>query len=213
MEPSRRTCPARVFSLRLTVSKRYGESWCQKHLANQELFQLLEKVDAELTEGARSKGCLLCGGKLHRSDYDRKPRGGPQWDTRFSLCCAREGCRRRHTPPSVRFMGRRVYAGLVVVLVSAMIHGLKPERVLCLREALGIDRRTLERWQQWWLVTFVEGSFWREARARFMPPLCPKTMPWSLCVSFEFERRDRLLELLKFLAPITTPAAWKGLVM
>jgi len=195
------------------VSKRYGESWCQKHLADQELFQLLEKVDADLTAGARSKGCLLCGGKLHRSDYDRKPRGGPQWNMRFSLCCAREGCRRRQTPPSVRFMGRRVYAGLVVVLVSAMLHGLKPERVELLREALNIDRRTLERWRQWWLVTFVDSSFWREVRARFMPPLCLKTVPLSLCESFEVERRDRLLDLLKFLAPITTPAAWKAFVM
>jgi hypothetical protein len=26
-------------------------------------------------------------------------------------------------------MGRRVNAGLVVVLISAMVHGLKPERV------------------------------------------------------------------------------------
>ena len=111
------------------------------------------------------------------------------------------------------FLGRRVYAGLVVVLVSAMLHGLKPERVKLLREALGIDRRTLERWRQWWLGRFVESSFWQEARARFMPPLCLKTMPLSLCESFEVERRDRLLELLKFLAPITTPAAWKALVM
>jgi hypothetical protein len=195
------------------VSKHYGESWCQKHLADQELFQLQEKVDADLTEEARSKGCLLCGGKLHRCDYERKPRGGPQWDVRFSLCCAQEGCRRRHTPPSVRFMGRRVYAGLVVVLVSAMLHGLKPERVKLLREALGIDRRTLERWRQWWLGGFVESSFWQEARARFMPPLCLKTMPLSLCESFEVKRRDRLLDLLKFLTPITTPAAWKELVM
>ena len=195
------------------VSKHYGESWCQKHLADQELFQLQEKVDADLTEEARSKGCLICGGKLHRGDYERKPRGGPQWDVRFSLCCAQEGCRRRHTPPSVRFMGRRVYAGLVVVLVSAMLHGLKPERVKLLREVLGIDRRTLERWRQWWLGRFVESSFWQEARARFMPPLCLKTMPLSLCESFEVERRDRLLDLLKFLTPITTPAAWKELVM
>jgi len=195
------------------LKNRTGENWCQNHLADQEIFQLLEKVDADLTRETRLKGCLLCGGKLHRSDYDRKPRGGPQWDLRFSLCCAQEGCRRRHTPPSVRFMGRRVYAGLVVVLVSAMIHGLKPERVELLRETLGIDRRTLERWRQWWLGIFVESSFWREARARFMPPLCHKTMPLSLCVSFEVERRDRLLELLKFLAPITTPSAWKELVM
>ena len=195
------------------VSKHYGESWCQKHLADQELFQLLEKVDTDLTEEARSKGCRLCGGKLHRSDYDRKPRGGPQWDVRFSLCCAREGCRRRHTPASVRFMGRRVYVGVVVVLVSAMLHGLKPERVCCLREALGIDRRTLERWRQWWLGIFIESSFWREVRARFMPPLCLKTLPLSLCERFEVQRRDRLLDLLKFLAPITTPPAWKALVM
>jgi hypothetical protein len=195
------------------VSKHYGENWCQKHLADQELFQLQEKVDADLAGAARSKGCLRCGGRLHRSDYARKPRGGPRWDVRFSLCCAREGCRRRHTPPSVRFMGRRVYAGLVVVLVSAMVHGLKPERVQSLREALGIDRRTLERWRQWWLGIFPESSFWREARARFMPPLCVKAMPLSLCESLEAERRDRLLDLLKFLAPITTPAAWRELVM
>ena len=195
------------------VSKHYGDNWCQNHLADQELFQLLEKVDTDLTEEARSKGCPLCGGKLHRSDYDRKPRGGPLWDVRFSLCCAREGCRRRHTPPSVRFLGRRVYAGLVVVLVSAMIHGLKPERVCCLREALGIDRRTLERWRQWWLGIFVESSFWREARAWFLPPLCLKTMPLSLCVRFEVERRGRLLDLLKFLAPLTTPTARKEVVM
>lgn len=195
------------------MKNRVGESWCQNHLADQQLYQLLDIVDVDLLQQARERGCLLCGGRLHRSDYDRKPRGGPQWELRFSLCCAAEGCRRRHTPPSVRFMGRRVYAGLVVVLVSAMIHGLKPERVKVLREALEIDRRTLERWRQWWLGIFVDSSFWREARARFMPPLCQKTLPLSLCVSFEVERRDRLLDLLKFLAPITTPTAWKELVM
>jgi hypothetical protein len=195
------------------VSKRFGESGCQNHLADQELFQLLEKVDADLMEQARLKGCLHCGGRLHRSDYERKPRGGPQWDSRFSLSCAKEGCRRRHTPPSVRFMGRRVYAGLVVVLISAMLHGLKPQRVQCLHEALGIDRRTLERWRQWWLGIFIESSFWRDARARFMPPLCLKTMPLPLCESFDVQRRDRLLDLLEFLAPITTPAAWKEFVM
>ena len=193
--------------------KRVGENWCQNHLADQQLYQLLKKVDVDLTEEARQRGCLLCGGRLHRSDYDRKPRGGPQWELRFSLCCARKGCRRRNTPPSVRFLGRRIYAGLVVVLVSAMSHGLKPERVQRLREVLRIDRRTLERWRQWWLGLFVESCFWREARARFLPPLCQKTMALSLCLRFEVQRRSRLLELLKFLAPITTPTAWKAFVM
>jgi len=110
-------------------------------------------------------------------------------------------------------MGRRVYAGFVVVLVSAMNHGLTPKRVAELRKTLGIDRRTVERWRQWWLGLFIESSFWREARARFMPPLCQKTLPLSLCLSFEVERSDRLLDLVKFLAPMTTPTAWKELVM
>ena len=78
---------------------------------DQELHQLLEKVDADLAQEACEKGCLHCQGKLHRADYDRKPRGGPQWDRRYSFCCAEEDCRRRLTPESMRFLGRRVLCG------------------------------------------------------------------------------------------------------
>ena len=179
-----------------------------------------EKVDADVAEAVRLKGCDYCPtGKLHRAHYKRKPRGVASWPDepkRYSFCCDQEGCRRRHTPPSVRFMGRRVYGGGVVVLISAMTHGLKPERVAQIRQALNlkIDRRTLERWRQWWLEIFVQSRFWQEARARFMPPLCQQSLPLSLCLSFAVaERRDRLLDLLKFLSPITTPQAWKELVM
>jgi hypothetical protein len=198
------------------VKTTIGERWCQNHLANPRLYPFLEQIDLDLAEIERANGCRYCSGKLHRANYKRKPRGAESWPeepNRCSFCCDQEGCRRRHTPPSVRFMGRRVYAGFIVVLVSAMTHGLKPKRVAELRKTLGIDRRTLERWRQWWLGLFTESSFWREARARFMPPLCQKTLPLSLCLSFEVERSDRLLDLVKFLAPITTPTAWKELVM
>jgi hypothetical protein len=180
----------------------------------------LEKVDADLAEVVRLMGCSHCSdGKLHRADYKRKPRGVESWPDqpkRFSFCCNREGCRRRHTPPSVRFLGRRVYGGVVAVLIPAMAHGLKPERVAQIRKALNlrIDRRTLKRWRQWWVDLFVQSTFWKEACARFMPPLCQETLPLSLCLSFQVaERRDRLLDLLKFLSPITAPAAWQELVM
>ena len=58
--------------------------------------------------------CRACGGKLHRADYPRKARGVPhklmeQWDRRYSFCSSTEGCRLRHTPVSVRFLGRKVY--------------------------------------------------------------------------------------------------------
>jgi hypothetical protein len=132
---------------------------------------------------------------------------------RYSFCCAEEDCRRRRTPESVRFLGRRVYAGLVVVLISVMIHGLKPRRVRRIREALQIDSRTVKRWRQWWLESFVRSSFWKGARARFMPALCAPTLPLSLWLSFELEERQRLVAVLQFLKPITTPAAWKELAM
>lgn len=35
----------------------------------------------------------------------------------------------------------------------------------------------------------------------------------ALCLGFEAEGRDRLLDVHKFLAPITTSMAWKSLVM
>lgn len=199
------------------LKNRVGESRGQNHLADPEIYQFLEKVDLDLAEIVREAGCVFCFGTLHRAFYKRKPRGVDVWPKdeeprRCSFCCDQKDCRRRHTPPSVRFIGRRVYAGLVVVLVSAMVHGLKPNRVEALREKLGIDRRTLERWRQWWVVIFVDSSFWKEARARFMPPLDHNTLPLPLCEAFEIERRDRLLDLLKFLSPLTTPAAWKELV-
>ena len=62
----------------------------------------------------------------------------PEATKRFSFCCDQEGCRRRHTPPSVRFLGRRVYGGLVAVLIPALAHGLKPERVAQIRQALDL---------------------------------------------------------------------------
>ncbi len=66
--------------------------------------------------------------------YPRKPRGvarrvvDDSIGTRLSFCCAREGCRRRHTPASVRFLCRRVFLGAVVVLVTALSSGLTGKR-------------------------------------------------------------------------------------
>lgn len=177
-------------------------------LADPLLPELLEKVDEDLAQKAKLAGCY-CGNKLHCDNYPRKPRGGPgHWDKRLSFTCA--GKRHRVTPPSVRFFGRRVYVATVVLLISAMQLGISERRVRDLRERLDIDRRTLERWRGWWLENFVRSSFWKGARARFMPVLCEKTLPLSLCEAFgidcanAIERRDRLLRLLELLCPLTT---------
>ena len=127
------------------------ENWCQKHLADEQLPLLLEKIDKDFAEAARSRGCLYCGvGRLHVANIKRKPRGLPEgtaWDKRLSFCCDQDGCRCRATPPSVRFLGRKVYAGFIVVLLAAMCHGLSANRVRHLRKITGADARTLKRWR------------------------------------------------------------------
>jgi hypothetical protein len=196
------------------VNKTAQENGCQNDLADRRLWELKAKVDAEVAEQVRQGGCIHCGGTLHRANYARKPRGAPQQDQapdeiyRHSFCCDQDGCRKRHTPPSVRFLGRKVYWGLVVTLVSAMCHGVSDQRLQVLRASLPVDRRTVERWREWWLQAFVASPYWQAARARFAPPLNVTALPGCLYAAFKVglgaERRDRLLELLKFLAPITT---------
>lgn len=187
-------------------------------LKTKKLYDWLEESDKKLAEKVRAGGCRHCTGVLHRGDYARKPRGGPEevmerWDKRASFCCAREGCRKRHTPPSVRFLGRKVYVGVVVVLVAAMMHGSNARRVAVLSEALGIDTRTLKRWRQSFLEVFVQTPFWKANRSRFMPLLDESMMPYCLVGSFNAEGREGLIKLMEFLSPITTASGERGVVM
>ena len=171
------------------------------------LWPVLTKIDADLAEQAWIGGCAHCGGALHRADYPRKVRGVNVEARRDSFCCAQEGCRRRETPGSVRFLGRKVYAGFIVVVLTALRHGLSTERVRVLQEQLGVDRRTLERWRRWWLEQFAPSGFWRVARARLVPPIDEAALPWSLLARFTGEGNDPLLGLLRFLSPWSTRRA------
>jgi hypothetical protein len=175
-----------------------------KLLNDTRFFKLLMMVDADLAKTASLSGCFFCGGKLHCGDYPRLPRGGPVRDKRFSFCCSK--CRKRKTPPSVVFLGRKVYLGVVVVLVGAMMHGLHAKRVERLRQVLGIDERTLGRWRAWWMETFVASPFWKGAHARFSPVLDDVRMPLSLVEAFQGEVAENMVRLLTFLAPITVGA-------
>ena len=183
----------------------------EKILQDKRIYEFLEKVDKDLASAAKAEGCEHCGGLLHRGDYSRKPRGGPAWDKRHSFCCSREGCRKRKTPPSVRFLGRRVYVGVVVVLVTAMIHGLSEQRVERIRQVLEIDRRTLKHWRNWWARTFVAGGFWKAERSRFRQPIAEGQMPLGLVEVFGAQKKEGLVKLMKFLSPITTNSC-KGVV-
>ena len=177
-------------------------------LGDATLYEILQRVDEELAAQARSTGCQ-CGGRLHRALYPRKPRGGPAglgagYEYRLSYCCAEEGCRRRTTPPSVRFLGRKVYLGAVVVLVSALRQGPNATRVRVLQDLFGVGERTLRRWRQWWQKSFAEGSFWRAARGRFMPAVGAGELPRAVAERFGAQTTAGLCRLLRFVSPITT---------
>lgn len=174
-------------------------------------YHMLERIDAELAETTRQAGCRCCKGVLHKAYYPRKPRGGPPglpatYGCRASYCCAVDGCRKRVTPPSVRFLARRVYLGAVVVLASALQHGVSAFRARQLKELFGVSPQTLERWRSWWLETFPASRFWQSLRGRIIPGVDEATLPRSLLEQFEGGSVEggALIGLLGLLQPIST---------
>jgi hypothetical protein len=186
-------------------------------LADARLYDMLTRIDADPAETARQAGCRVCGAVVHRAPFARKPRGGPatlgaDYDRRHSFCCAVKGGRKRRTPPSVRFLGRKVYLGAVVVLATALRHGPTRTRVARLREVLGVDARTLARWRQWWRDTFAAGPWWTAMRGRFVPPVPTTAMPEALLQRFAGEGWALLVALLQFVAPTTTASGGATLI-
>jgi len=185
---------------------------CHRLLGDARFHLLQLKFDEDLAAVARAARCAKCGGRLDAANYPRKPRGATElpedYETKFSFCCATEGCRRRNTPPSVRFLGRRVYLGAVVVLACAMQQGATPVRARRLRELLGVSLRTLARWREWWSEIFVESKFWKAAKVFFSPPVDESSLPLSLLDRFNPDEEERLAALLRFVKPLSTPAGY-----
>jgi hypothetical protein len=130
---------------------------CHAFVSDARFYQFLFRIDQEIAHEVQLECCAHCGGTLHIACYPRKPRGihcalDESCETRLSFCCATDGCRRRCTPPSVRFLGRKVYLGVMVILVTAMEHGLSAKRRKQLIEQLDLYPQTLARWRRWWHI-------------------------------------------------------------
>ena len=178
----------------------------------------LISLDQKLAAIACQAGCS-CGGVLHRADFLRKPRGGPpdlprEYCYRFSFCCNREGCRKRVTPPSVRFLGRKVYLHAVIMLVAALRQGATPWRVRFLSELFGADRRTIARWQVFWQEQFPRTAFWKVARGFLLPLVDAASLPLELLRRYlhghDADPIPGWKGLLEFLSPITITGGLKS---
>ncbi len=105
----------------------------QAVLADAKFHEQLLAFDRDLAASARAARCWRCGGALHSGSYARKPRGvpaglGQEHAEHFSFSCAVDGCRKRTTPTSLRFLGRHVYLATVVTLISVLMLGTTPCR-------------------------------------------------------------------------------------
>jgi hypothetical protein len=191
-------------------------------LGDARFYDLLLAFDRDLAAAARRRRCPHCGGAMHAAPFMRKPRGrlivlDQEHDRRFSFCCAVDGCRSRKTPSSLRFLGRKVYLAIVVVLVGLMQGQATAAQLDRFTTLLGVKRRTVGRWREWWLSAFAASGFWKAACALIMPPVEVCALPASLSQRFAVglqpaglsrgDAEDRLVALLRFLEPITGGAA------
>ena len=83
-----------------------------------------------------AKPCSYWGiGHISVANYPQKPRLLPEGlpdeaAMRLSFCCSAEGCRKRTTPGSVRFAGRRLWLAALVLVLCGDIGGSRlPEGV------------------------------------------------------------------------------------
>ncbi len=169
-------------------------------------WQRLVVADELIAEKTQSKGCQHCGGPLHRANYPRKPRGElgdaeEAFSTRRSFCCGH--CRKRTTPPSIRFLGRKVYVGQLVVVACLVWQELAGAVGKVVE---GVPRRTVLRWLVWWRQTMPTTGFWKHARALLMPPVEEPQLPRSLVERFA-SGLDGFAQTLAFVAPLTTESA------
>lgn len=171
-------------------------------------FRFLLSIDVEFAGQARRDGCRHCSGPLHVSDFPRKPRGCPasvveEYSRRFSFTCGH--CEQRTTSQSVRFLSRRIYVAVVLMLSSTP----QGRAAQSLRDQLNISPRTVQRWRKWWTGDFLRTRFWQAMRSRFMPPLAGEQLPASLLERFDAVNLcDRLTKALRFVCPLSvTPVS------
>lgn len=181
----------------------------QTILRDSSFFSLLLQLDQDLAAEARAAGCA-CGGALHSAPYPRKPRGGPdelgaEHRMRLSFCCSVEGCRKRVTPRSLRFLGRKVFFGVWVLLLPVLRDGPTRERLRRLEEVFGVGRRTLLRWRRFWREAVPVSRFWEARRGHFAVPVTAQRLPGSLLEAFTVaaDPSGRVMAALRFLSPLS----------
>jgi hypothetical protein len=108
------------------------------------------------------------------------------------------------TPRSLRFLGRKVFFGVLVLLLPVLRDGPTRERLRRLEEVFQVSRRTLLRWRRFWREAVPGSRFWEARRGRFAAPLAVEALPGSLLEAFSAAvPGGRVLAALRFLSPLS----------
>jgi hypothetical protein len=180
----------------------------------------LAEFDAAYARKVRETGCQHCDrGPLDRADYPRKARGelgeaSEAFEQRLSFCCREEGCRKRSTPPSLRFLGRKVYFAVLVIVAS--VSGQVGRSCDAQRNGpriMGVPARTVRRWLEWWQTVFALSPLFAEAKGYLAQAPEVSDLPTSLLELFGGAGRAAVERMLRFIAPVTTTSVRTRITM
>lgn len=123
---------------------------------------------------------------------------------RLGLCCGREGCRRRTLPPSCLFTGRRVYWGVVILVVLALRQRrTKGASFRKLKDLFGVTRLTVLRWMEYYRKEFPQSERWQRQRGMVDTRVREDDLPTGLLEHYirnSAGEDDGVVGCLRFLA-------------
>ena len=110
---------------------------CTSLFKDSRLFEFIQEINKDSESRVFNQASGHCSGKLDRASFRRKVRGVPiGFEDAFTLqpsfCCRVDGCRKRLTPVQLRFLGRKVYVSVIVLIAAAMTQGASPKRLCTL---------------------------------------------------------------------------------
>jgi hypothetical protein len=127
-----------------------------------------------------------------------------QYDERLSFCCKQ--CRKRTTPPSVRFFGRRWFPAPLFILISVLALGVNERRLSQVKRYFGmvVSESTWKRWRGWWRESFGGTLFWQQAKGLVITAReTDRAFPRALLRMFKGVLEEKIALLLRFLSPLT----------
>ena len=173
---------------------------------------LLSDIDEKIAHFYHQLPCFYCAKRMYWGNYPRKPRGLPPmaediFAFRYGHCCS--GRRRRRTPPSARFLGRRVYvASFIMMIFCPDTSNDNDHMKLVDSVSVGMDLITPIRWISWWSLDIPVSSIWKKICGLLGINISNEFLPHF--ISHQFAKKNinaekAVLALLEFLAPIAVP--------